>query len=115
MKDLPVSDGVLGGLVAFYSIIHVRRQELGPLLAEFRRVLAPGGRLLMSAHEGDGEFSSGDFLGQPVPFVAMMYGLTELSDAVSEAGLDMARAERRSPYPSESSTFRLYIEAVRPR
>jgi SAM-dependent methyltransferase len=115
MRELPISDDVIGGLVAFYSVIHVRRRELGALLAEFRRVLKPGGRLLLSAHEGDGEIMADDFLGQPAPFVATCYGLSELSDAVRGAGLDLACAERRAPYPSEHATSRLYVEAVRPR
>jgi len=114
MRELPISAGVLGGLVAFYSVIHVRRQELDALVREFRRVLRPGGRLLMSAHEGDGEVMADDFLGQPVPFAATLYGLTELSGAISRAGLDLASAERRPPYPAEHPTGRLYIEAVRP-
>jgi SAM-dependent methyltransferase len=114
MRELPFSDQAIGGLVAFYSVIHVRRRELGALLREFRRVLKPGGRLLMSAHQGDGEVMADEFLGQSVPFVATLYDLPELSGAVIAAGLCLASAERRSPYPSEHPTSRLYIEAVRP-
>jgi SAM-dependent methyltransferase len=115
MRQLPISADALGGLIAFYSVIHVRRQELSALVREFRRVLRPGGRLLMSAHEGDGEIMRDEFLGQPAPFIATLYRLTELSDAVSAAGLDVASALRRTPYPAEHPTSRLYIEAVRPR
>jgi len=114
LRELPIPDGAIGGLVAFYSIIHVRRRELGGVLREFRRVLRPGGRLLVAAHDGAGEISADDFLGQPAPFVATLYGLRELSRAVTAAGLDLAAAERRSPYGSEHPTFRLYVEAVRP-
>jgi SAM-dependent methyltransferase len=114
LRELPIPDGSIGGLVAFYSIIHVRRPELGGVLREFRRVLRPGGRLLVAAHDGAGEISTDDFLGQPAPFVATLYGLPELSRAVTAAGLDLAAAERRSPYRSEHPTFRLYVEAVRP-
>jgi SAM-dependent methyltransferase len=114
MRELPIADGVIGGLVAFYSVIHVRRRELAALLREFRRVLKPGGRLLLSAHEGNGEFTEDEFLGQPVPFVATLYQLGEFSDAASGAGLTVARAEHRPPYPSELPTIRLYVEAFRP-
>ena len=101
-------------MLAFYSVIHVRRRELAALLREFRRVLKPGGRVLLSAHEGDGEHPSDVFLGEPVPFVATLYRLSELADAASGAGLEVAIVERRPPYESEHPTTRLYLEAARP-
>ena len=42
----PFASARIGGLVAFYSLIHVRRAALGGVLAEFHRVLRPGGRVL---------------------------------------------------------------------
>jgi SAM-dependent methyltransferase len=115
MRALPVADASVGGLLVFYAVIHVRRSELGPTLGDFRRVLKPGGRILFSAHEGHGEIAADDFLGAPVPFVATLYELDELTTAAEGAGLVVARAERRAPYPAEHPTVRLYVEAVRPR
>ncbi len=114
MHALPFRDARVGGLLAFYSIIHLRRPELGAVLREFRRVLQPGGRLLFSAHEGEGELGTDEFLGQPVPFVATLFGLDELTTGATEAGLEVLRGERRSPYPDEHPTGRLYVEARRP-
>ncbi|MFI6149304.1 methyltransferase domain-containing protein [Streptomyces sp. NPDC051109] len=48
MEALPVGDGVLGGVLAHYSMIHTPPAELPALLAEQVRVLAPGGLLLVS-------------------------------------------------------------------
>ena len=45
MKALDMPDGTLGGIVAWYSIIHVPQERLPEVFAEFHRVLAPGGRL----------------------------------------------------------------------
>jgi len=46
MTALEHDDGSLGGLVAWYSIIHTPPEELTAVFGEFRRVLAPGGQLL---------------------------------------------------------------------
>ncbi|MCP4005813.1 MAG: class I SAM-dependent methyltransferase [bacterium] len=39
--------------LAIYSIIHIPRELVRDALREFRRILAPGGRLLLSFHLGD--------------------------------------------------------------
>ncbi|WP_434587294.1 class I SAM-dependent methyltransferase [Streptomyces sp. A5-4] len=47
MATLNIADGVLGGALSRWSIIHTPPQELPVILAEFHRVLAPGGHLLI--------------------------------------------------------------------
>jgi len=53
MLSLDIEDGALGGIAAFYSIIHVPRPEIAVALAEMKRVLRPGGLLLLAFHVGD--------------------------------------------------------------
>jgi ubiquinone/menaquinone biosynthesis C-methylase UbiE len=67
MRSLPFASETLGGLVAFYSIIHVRRPHLREVLGEFNRVVRPGGRILIAVHEGDGEAERDRFLKSPFP------------------------------------------------
>ncbi|WP_406284285.1 class I SAM-dependent DNA methyltransferase [Streptomyces sp. NBC_00209] len=55
MDALGPPDGGLGGIVAWWSILHTPPDLLPALFAEFRRVLAPGGRLLLGFHAGNGE------------------------------------------------------------
>jgi SAM-dependent methyltransferase len=51
--DLP--DAEVGGVLAWYSTIHIPPQDLSGVFAEFARVLAPGGYLLVGFHVGDGD------------------------------------------------------------
>jgi SAM-dependent methyltransferase len=48
-----LADGVLGGAVAWYSIIHTPPEQLPLVFAELHRVLAPGGHLLLAFQAGD--------------------------------------------------------------
>lgn len=53
MSNLDLSDGSVGGVCAWYSIIHLPDEELTAAMAEFRRVLAPGGLVLLGFQVGD--------------------------------------------------------------
>ena len=114
VRALPFAGGCIGGIVAFYSLIHVRRDELVATLQELRRVLRPGGGVLVSAHEGVGEVAVDDFLGQRAPVVATLFALDELVAAMAAADLDVVAAQRRAPYGNEGTTTRLYVHGRRP-
>jgi ubiquinone/menaquinone biosynthesis C-methylase UbiE len=48
MLALDVGDAVWGGMVAFYSLIHIPRADLNTVLRELKRVLRPRGVLLLA-------------------------------------------------------------------
>ncbi|ACZ87233.1 class I SAM-dependent methyltransferase [Streptosporangium roseum] len=48
MTELDLPDGGLAGAVSWYSIIHTPPERLPVVFAEFDRVLAPGGYLLLA-------------------------------------------------------------------
>ncbi|MCT2591503.1 class I SAM-dependent methyltransferase [Streptomyces sp. N2-109] len=54
MDALELADGELGGIASWYSVIHAPPQDIPSYLAEFRRVLAPGGHLLLAFFESEG-------------------------------------------------------------
>ncbi|MEU5149177.1 class I SAM-dependent methyltransferase [Streptomyces yangpuensis] len=54
MDALDLADGALGGIVSWYSVIHAPPAELPAYFAEFRRVVAPGGTLLLAFFEAEG-------------------------------------------------------------
>lgn len=111
IRQLPFGGASLGGVVAFYSLIHLPREELDVALAEIYRALRPGGRLLLAAHEGHGLVEQQEFLGHAVPFVATLFSLDELTDATGRSGLHLTMSQRRDPLESEHQTGRLYIAA----
>ncbi|MEQ3553915.1 class I SAM-dependent methyltransferase [Pseudonocardia nematodicida] len=52
MGRLPVPDAGVAAVVAWYSLIHVPAAERPAVVAEFRRVLRPGGYLLLAFQVG---------------------------------------------------------------
>lgn len=113
MRHLPFPAESLGGIVAFYSLIHLRRAEVTDALQEFRRVLRPGHRALIAVHEGEGDVTVDEFLGRPVKVSATLFRLDELISAAIAAELDVVATVRRAPYSTEGTTTRLYLELER--
>lgn len=54
MTELGLADSSVAGLVAWWSLIHVPDDEVAVVLAHFRRVVRPGGVVLVGFHEGNG-------------------------------------------------------------
>ncbi len=54
LTDLPLADGSVDGVFAWYSLIHVPDAALGGALAEAARVVRPGGSLLLACQVGRG-------------------------------------------------------------
>ncbi|MFT2016394.1 class I SAM-dependent methyltransferase [Streptomyces sp. 796.1] len=53
MAEIPLADGALAGLVAWYSLIHIPPALVPAVLTEFHRVLAPDAPLLLAFQIGD--------------------------------------------------------------
>jgi SAM-dependent methyltransferase len=113
MRSLPLGDGAAGAIVAFYSLIHIPRDEVPSVLREFRRVLMPSGRLLLAVHGGSGNTESDEFLGIKAHFEATLFDKEELIALVEGAGFELTSATVRAPYEFESQTPRLYVAATR--
>lgn len=66
MTALAIPDATLAGVVAWYSIIHVPHDELPTVFAEFRRVLVPGGHVVVAFQVGDEPLHLANPFGHPV-------------------------------------------------
>ncbi|WP_329109602.1 class I SAM-dependent methyltransferase [Micromonospora sp. NBC_01699] len=53
IESLAVADHSIAGILAWYSLIHLPPQDLDGVLAEFRRVIAPAGALVLGLFVGD--------------------------------------------------------------
>ena len=53
MTELDLPDASVGGLLAWYSLIHIPDDEVGRVLAHFHRALRPRGLLMLGFHVGD--------------------------------------------------------------
>jgi SAM-dependent methyltransferase len=114
MCGLPAGAASLAGVVAFYSMIHLPRPRIPAALAEFRRVLAPGGALLAAMHGGSGEIGSEAAFGLPVPVRATLVSLDEIAAMAESAGLAVRERHERAPCPGEYPSRRLYLWAEVP-
>jgi SAM-dependent methyltransferase len=107
--SLPAADGEFGGLVAFYSIIHLEPDELGPAFAEIRRVVCPDGVVLVSFHVGSERRHMDEWFGHQVDLDARFIESAEVVGALEQAGFVAVMQLERVPYPQEGPTRRAYI------
>ncbi len=101
MLALPFVRDSLGGIAACYSIIHLDRQQLPAAFREMRRVLRPGGWLLLAFHLGTETLHQDELWGYAVNLDATLFTLAEVITHLEEAGLRVEEAVERDPYAPE--------------
>ncbi|TDD85548.1 class I SAM-dependent methyltransferase [Saccharopolyspora karakumensis] len=89
-EQLEVADSGLAGILAWYSLIHVRPDRVPAALAEFARVVEPGGGLLVGFCRGP----------EVAPFdhavtTAHFWPVDQLSDLIEEAGFAVSVRDTR--------------------
>ena len=105
--DLDVPDGGLGGLVAWYALVHTPRHLLPAAFGEFFRVLRPGGRLLVAAKGRDERY------GNAVGFDVYGCPPQVLIDLMIEAGfVESVRLVRAAEGPETQP--QAYVVGVKP-
>ena len=115
MTALDHADGTWAGLVAFYSLIHIPRSEVVNTLREFRRVLQPGGLLLLAFHIGDETLHFDDWWEQKVNVDFFHFQPEQIARDLQTAGFEIEEIIEREPYPEvERQSRRAYIFTRRP-
>ena len=115
MRALDVPDGALAGIVAFYSLIHIGEPEMGATLRELRRVLAPGGLLLVAFHIGEETVHRDELWGHTVSLDFRFLMPSPMVARLIEAGFVVLERVEREPYPEvEHPSRRCYLFARSP-
>jgi len=111
MTQLDITPGSVGGIVAFYSIIHLTPDRLPVALSEFARVLAPRGRVLLAFQTGaDERLHQTDWHGHAVALDHYRRSPAAVTAQLAEAGLHVTATLTRDPEPTESA-HRCYLFA----
>jgi SAM-dependent methyltransferase len=97
MLALDLPDGSLGGLLAWYSVIHVPDERVPEAFAEFCRVLAPGGLVLLGFQAGDDSLHLTQALGQPVALDFRRRRPEWVAERLGQAGLQVRARLLREP------------------
>jgi len=116
MLALAAPDASWGGIVALNSIIHLPPEERPQALAEFHRVLRPGGLLVLAFHIGDEQRHVDEWWGQEVSLDTWFLQPREIESLLREAGFTVEMSLVRQPYAPdiEHQSQRAYIFARKP-
>ena len=114
IRHLPLRDASCRLVIAYYSLQHLPRADLGSAMAEFRRVLAGEGRLVVATHLGVGEAHIDEFLGHRVrTFAGAYHRRDEIVGLLASAGFEVELERQRGPLPHETNSQRIYVLARR--
>ncbi|MFJ9922152.1 class I SAM-dependent methyltransferase [Streptomyces rubiginosohelvolus] len=107
MLALDLPDASLGGLLAWYSTIHVPDGELPRAFVEFHRVLAPGGYVQLGFQVGDEPLRLTEAWGLDVSLVFHRRQPERIAELLRDAGLEVVsrvwrERETDGPFPERA-------------
>ncbi|MEX7474208.1 class I SAM-dependent methyltransferase [Mycobacterium adipatum] len=115
MTDLKLPDASVGGVCAWYSVIHIPDEHLPTVFAEFHRVLTPGGVALLAFQVGDRPRHLTEAFGEPVDLLFHRRHPDTVAHLLHQAGLPVhARLVRAPEGDGVESTPQGYLIARKP-
>ncbi|MDG3014651.1 class I SAM-dependent methyltransferase [Speluncibacter jeojiensis] len=112
MTELDLPDNQLAGIVAWYSIIHIAPEHLDAAFAEFARVLAPGGRLLLAFQVGDDPRHLTEAFGRSVSLTFHRLRPDRISEQLRAVGIGITAQMVREPdHPGAAQVPQAFVLA----
>jgi ubiquinone/menaquinone biosynthesis C-methylase UbiE len=115
MLALDLADESLAGIAAFYAIVNLPEGALPVAFCEMRRVLKPGGLMLLAFHAGDEIAKPTDLWGLPISMEFRYFRPSVIDRHLAAAGLCVEAILERGPYAPEieHQSERAYVFAQR--
>lgn len=116
MLALEELDNSWAGATAFYCLIHIPHDQIVDALKEIKRVLKPGGVLLLTFHIGAEILHVDKFFEQDVSMDFVFFQPEEFEGYLRAAGYEKIETTVREPYAPEveHQSRRAYIFARKP-
>lgn len=111
---LPLQDASVAAITCLYAVIHLEPGDLPTALGEMRRVLLPGGLVLLSFHVGEEVRHVDEWFGADVDLDFRFLRPAVVTSALEGANLDVRAVVERAAYAEEVQTRRCYLLAGRP-
>lgn len=109
-----VPDGAFGGVAAFYSLIHIGREQVLDALRAIARVLRPDGVLVVAFHVGERTVHLDEWWGRAVSLDFDFFTPDKMLGSLYAASFTGCEVFERGPYAGvEAATERAYIFARR--
>lgn len=102
LVDLPLADGELAAVLAWYSLIHLPDADLPAALTELRRVTRPGGALLVGMQAGTGVRPIERPYGHDVRLTAFLHDTARVAADLVTAGFSLDAVLTRAPRDAET-------------
>jgi ubiquinone/menaquinone biosynthesis C-methylase UbiE len=114
LDALPIETGVLAGAVCWYSIIYTPPDRLTEAFDELKRVLIPGGYVLLAFQAEGNAVYRADSYGTGLPLTSYRHGVQEIADCLEDTGFKIYSTVLRSPELDAETTAQGFVIASSP-
>ena len=116
MLSIVENENAWAGITAFYCLIHIPHSQIVDGLKELKRVLQPGGVLLLTYHIGNEILHVDTWFDKKVSMDFILFEPEEMEGYLKSAGFERILTTVRDPYAPEieHQSRRAYVFAYKP-